>query len=241
MFTMNVPKFLWSEAVMTATYLINRMPSRMLGMKTPYEMIYGKNEFIVCTSFVRDHRPSVGKLDPRAVECIFIGYPSGQKGYKCWSPSEQRTFVSMDMTFRESEPFYGEKTDLSLLFDFDSHSTSDASREGESEPLRTKEDEPPRAVVGSIPCPLREERWRKPNEEENLKVYTRRQPVSQERWRKPNEEENLKMYTRRQFQHEQQQLVRSNCRGSSSINNHIFQWWMKLTHLRVSHVQLMIH
>jgi hypothetical protein len=111
----------------------------------------------------------------------------------------------MDMTFRESEPFYGEKTDLSLLFDFDSHSTSDASREGESELLRTKEDEPPRAMVGSILCPLREERWRKPNEEENLKVYTRRQPVSQERWRKPNEEENLKVYTRRQFQHEQQQ------------------------------------
>jgi hypothetical protein len=65
--------------------------------------------------------------------------------------------------------------------------------------LRKKEDEPPRAVVGSIPCPpravvgsipcpLREERWRKPNEEENLKVYTRRQLVSQERWRKPNEE-----------------------------------------------------
>jgi hypothetical protein len=47
MFMMNVPKFLWSEAVMTATYLINRMPSRVLGMKTLYEMIYGKNEFIV--------------------------------------------------------------------------------------------------------------------------------------------------------------------------------------------------
>jgi hypothetical protein len=53
MFTMNVPKFLWSEAIMTATYLINRMPlrvcmpSRVLGMKTPYEMIYGKNELIV--------------------------------------------------------------------------------------------------------------------------------------------------------------------------------------------------
>lgn len=26
MFTMNVPKFLWSEAVLTATYLINRSP-----------------------------------------------------------------------------------------------------------------------------------------------------------------------------------------------------------------------
>jgi hypothetical protein len=70
MYTMNVPKFLWSEAIMTATYLINCTPSRVLGMKTPYEMLFGKNNFVVppkvfgCTCFVRDHRPSVGKLDP---------------------------------------------------------------------------------------------------------------------------------------------------------------------------------
>ncbi|WVZ55594.1 hypothetical protein U9M48_006234 [Paspalum notatum var. saurae] len=44
---MNVPKFLWSEAVMTAVYLINRTPSRLLGWKTPYEMLRGTNEFIV--------------------------------------------------------------------------------------------------------------------------------------------------------------------------------------------------
>ncbi|WVZ82886.1 hypothetical protein U9M48_030094 [Paspalum notatum var. saurae] len=93
MYTMNVPKFLWSEAVLTATYLINRIPSRVLNMKTPHEMLFGKNEFIVplklfgCTCFVRDHRPSVGKLDPRAVKCIFVGYSSVQKGYKCWSPN----------------------------------------------------------------------------------------------------------------------------------------------------------
>jgi hypothetical protein len=48
-------------------------------MKTPYEVTYGKNEFIVppkvfgCTRFVRDHRPLVGKLDPCVVKCIFIG------------------------------------------------------------------------------------------------------------------------------------------------------------------------
>ena len=33
MYTMNVPKFLWSEAVMTAVYLINRTPSRLLGVE----------------------------------------------------------------------------------------------------------------------------------------------------------------------------------------------------------------
>jgi len=42
MYTMNVPKFFWSEAVMTATHLINRIPSRVLGMKTPCEMIFRK-------------------------------------------------------------------------------------------------------------------------------------------------------------------------------------------------------
>jgi transposase InsO family protein len=42
MYTMNVPKFFWSEAVMTATHLINHMASRVLGMKTPCEMIFRK-------------------------------------------------------------------------------------------------------------------------------------------------------------------------------------------------------
>ena len=86
MFTMNVPKFLWSEAVLTATYLINRTPSKILSMKTPCEILWGENKFVVppkvfgCTCFVRDHRPQVGKLDPRAIKCIFVGYSTGQKG-----------------------------------------------------------------------------------------------------------------------------------------------------------------
>jgi hypothetical protein len=58
--------------------LINRMSSRVLGIKTPYELLFGVNEFIVpprvfgCTCFVRDYRSKVGKLDPRAVQCIFV-------------------------------------------------------------------------------------------------------------------------------------------------------------------------
>jgi hypothetical protein len=69
---------------MTATCLINRMPSRILSMKSPCELLMGENKFLVplklfgCVCFVRDHRPSVGKLDPHAAKCIFIGYPSRQ-------------------------------------------------------------------------------------------------------------------------------------------------------------------
>jgi hypothetical protein len=73
---MNLPKYLWSEAVMTATYLINRMPSRILDIKSLTELQLGKCDFRVtpkvfgCVCFVKDHRPMVSKLDPQAVKCI---------------------------------------------------------------------------------------------------------------------------------------------------------------------------
>lgn len=35
MFTTNVPNIYWEEAILTATYLINRMPTRVLRFKTP--------------------------------------------------------------------------------------------------------------------------------------------------------------------------------------------------------------
>jgi IS30 family transposase len=86
MFTMNVPKFLWGEAIKTAAYLINRMPLRSLGYKTPAECLLNSNEFVVppkifgCVYFVHDYRNSVGKLDPRALKCVFMGYPPSKKG-----------------------------------------------------------------------------------------------------------------------------------------------------------------
>ncbi len=147
--------------------------------------------FHSCTCFVRDHRPSVGKLDPRAVKCFFICYSSGQKGYKCWSPSERRTFVSMDVTFRESISFYGEKTYLSSLFiDLDNSTSGHDSQQMEGEilsPKGHKLSKKEKFVVGSIPCPMsspiaQEQEWSKPYEEENLQVYTSitRSPIIQQ-------------------------------------------------------------
>ena len=112
MFTMHAPKFLWGEVVKTTAYLINHMPSRILNFKTPIECLSGSNPFIVtpkvfgCVCFVHDYRNSVGKLDPHAVCCIFVGYSPTQKGYRCWCPAERRFSVSMDVTFRENESFY---------------------------------------------------------------------------------------------------------------------------------------
>jgi hypothetical protein len=122
MFAMNVPKKLWCEAVMTATYLMNMMSTRVLDYKTPIKCLTDKNTYVVppkvfgCSCFVKDYRPSVSKLDPRALKCIFVGYSGKQKGYKCWYPSKRRMFVSMDVVFREHEPYYGGLVDLTVVF-----------------------------------------------------------------------------------------------------------------------------
>jgi len=36
-FSTKVPKYLWGEAVLTAAHLINRMPSRVLNLKGPFD------------------------------------------------------------------------------------------------------------------------------------------------------------------------------------------------------------
>ena len=46
-------------------------------------------------------------LDVRALKCLFLGYSPTQKGYKCHHPPTRKFFVSKDVTFVESQPFFG--------------------------------------------------------------------------------------------------------------------------------------
>ncbi|KAG8497017.1 hypothetical protein CXB51_008247 [Gossypium anomalum] len=116
MFTMNVPKYLWGEAVLTACHLINRMPSKVLNFQTPLNTLLKSfplfrvpnlpAKIFGCKVFVHNHQPNQSKLDPRAHTCIFIGYSPTQKGYKCYSPTLRRMFVSRDVTFFEHKPYF---------------------------------------------------------------------------------------------------------------------------------------
>jgi len=62
-----------------------------------------KPKIFGCISFVHVHGNERGKLDPRAVKCVFLGYSTTQKGYKCFHPPSKRFFVSRYVTFNEQE------------------------------------------------------------------------------------------------------------------------------------------
>ena len=116
MLQMNVLKLFWADTILSATYLLNRILSHILKGKSPFEMMFpGKNPFPIppkvfgCVSFVHNHSPNRDKLDPRAHKCIFLDYSHTQKGYRCYSPSLRKHFVSADVTFFEDVPYYSPK------------------------------------------------------------------------------------------------------------------------------------
>ncbi|CAI7912222.1 unnamed protein product [Closterium sp. NIES-53] len=55
-------------------------------------------------AFVRDL--SADKLSPRAVPCVFLGFPPDASGWQFYHPTSRRVLSSQDVTFDESVPYY---------------------------------------------------------------------------------------------------------------------------------------
>jgi len=89
----NLPNYFWAEAVATAVYIMNRTHTMAVHGMTPEEKFTGKKPDVshlrvfgyIAYVHVPDEKKS--KLDLKAEKCIFIGYSSEQKGYRCFNPS----------------------------------------------------------------------------------------------------------------------------------------------------------
>ncbi|KAJ4717076.1 Retrovirus-related Pol polyprotein from transposon TNT 1-94 [Melia azedarach] len=74
------PKRFWGEAALTATYIINRFPSPIIGNQSPYERLYGAPpnysllKVFDCVCFVLLQPHDYTKLEPQARLCCFLGY-----------------------------------------------------------------------------------------------------------------------------------------------------------------------
>jgi transposase InsO family protein len=79
-------KQFWAEAASTACYLINRSPSTTIEKKTPMEVWsgspsdYSQLKVFGCTAYAHVNN---GKLEPRAVKCIFWDIVQGSKDISC--------------------------------------------------------------------------------------------------------------------------------------------------------------
>ncbi|CAI7770144.1 unnamed protein product [Closterium sp. NIES-54] len=102
------PQLLWPFAVQYAAHQLNLQPRVSLPETSPTLRWAGKvgdaSAFRVWGSraFVRDL--SAGKLSPRAVPCVFLGFPPDAPGWQFYHPTLRRVLSSQDVTFDESGP-----------------------------------------------------------------------------------------------------------------------------------------
>lgn len=93
---------------MTAVFLINLLPSRVINMQTPIEKLLGtKPDYSFlrtfgCACWPNLHPYNTHKLAFRSMRCAFLGYSNQHKGYKCFDISTGRVYISRDLVFDET-------------------------------------------------------------------------------------------------------------------------------------------
>ena len=98
----------WIYAFHIVVYLINRLPTNILKLESPYETLFGdepnynKIKIFGCQYFPWLHPYSTHELEPRSKPCIFLGYCTSQSAYKCFDIVSSRMYISRRVIFYES-------------------------------------------------------------------------------------------------------------------------------------------
>jgi transposase InsO family protein len=103
-----MPLKFWDEAFTTATYLINRLPTRVIDNLSPLQRLfqtppnYSLLKIFGCACWPHLRPYNRHKLSFRSKPCVFIGYSSLHKGYKCLDMDSGRVYISRDVVFDEA-------------------------------------------------------------------------------------------------------------------------------------------
>lgn len=103
-----LPLEFWSEALNTSLYLRNRLPSKTLNDKSPYELWFDEKPILKyikvfkCIAFNHINKARRNsKFSPRAEKCIMVGYNSDPPLYRMYNPERDMIINSRDATFME--------------------------------------------------------------------------------------------------------------------------------------------
>jgi hypothetical protein len=95
-----VPLKFWDEAFLTAFFLINHLPSKMINNETPFECLHGQQpdysflHTFGCAVWPNLRPYNSSKLQFHSKWCVFLGYSNMHKGFKCLDPAEGRVYIS---------------------------------------------------------------------------------------------------------------------------------------------------
>ena len=116
-----LPKSLWTEALKTAVYILNRVPTKEVS-KTQFELWKGWKSSLRhirvwgCPFEVRIYNLQEKKLDPRTISEYFIGYTERSKGYIFYCPSNSTRIVeSRNENFLENDLISGSDRSQNII------------------------------------------------------------------------------------------------------------------------------
>ncbi|WJX17055.1 hypothetical protein P8452_07010 [Trifolium repens] len=121
----SLPSSFWHHALQMATYLLNILPTKKLALQTPTTILYQKSpsyshlKVFGCLCFPLIPSTTRNKLQARSTPCVFLGYPSNHRGYKCFELSSRKIIISRHVIFDENTfPFSNSKTPESSCYNF---------------------------------------------------------------------------------------------------------------------------
>lgn len=108
--------------MLTASYIINRLPSVSISNNIPYKLLYKEEpdysllKAYGCLTFAANHMSHLDKFSAKGVRAVFIGYPP--KGYRLLSLVDNTIFVSRNVLFHEHIfPLNEESSTLAFISD----------------------------------------------------------------------------------------------------------------------------
>ena len=102
-----LPPSLWGEALATQIHVWNRLSTSSLKGMTPYEAWFQCKPNVShlrvwgCLAYVFIQKDKRHSLQPHMEKCVFMGYPSGYKGWQFYNPTTQKYIISERAEFDE--------------------------------------------------------------------------------------------------------------------------------------------
>ena len=100
----------------TTVYLINRLPTKILKIRSPYHLVYNQEpdynllKSFGCTCYPSLRSYTTSKLDSRSKRCVFLGYSVFHSGYRCLSLTSGKLYISRDVIIIENTYPYKEQS-----------------------------------------------------------------------------------------------------------------------------------